>query len=1120
MAHKSSHGKLNPLRRFHAAQDRTAIGGRRTACIVLSGLCLAFATASTAHGAPAAGVKAAPGAQQRRPTPNYGKIPLSFEANEGQTDPRVQFLSRGSGYSLFLAPGEVVLSLERQQTAAPSPAPPTRPGQAQVDTLRMKLVGANPTATVAGIDPQPGVVSYFIGNDPKKWHSGIKTYGKVNYAGVYPGVNLVFYGSQRRLEYDFVVAPGADASRIAWQIDGARPSIDADGNLVLAAANGPASFKKPVVYQMYGDRRKAVEGAFAVAGNQIHFMLGSYDHLKPLVIDPVLSYASYLGGSLLDNIGNTVNGDGNSSQALAVDKEGSAYVTGYTFSSNFPLKDPYQEHPPAKPDSRSAWAFVTKFSPDGRSLAYSTYLGGTDNDLGYAIAVDSEGSAYITGLTSSPDFPATSGSYQTICGAGWTESISGVFTRIASCPSVESAYVTKLTPDGTGLAYSTFLSGFQGSIGNAIAVDGTGRAYVTGYTHENCGMPPNQPGFCPFPTTGDAIISGSATGGDSPDYIFVSVFDPTGATLLYSTLYGDMNGIGADADLGNGGTYATAIAVDGSNNFYVGGYTQAGVLPTTAGVIQPTSGPYANNGRSLLSVRGYVAKFSSLDSGNPSLVYGTYLGGKLGYLADNPTGLAADTDGNVYITGQTTSPDFPVTKGAFQTTCGLGNGDSCSSAFVTKLNPAATKIVWSSYLGNTPALDNNSTGNLGPIVLDKNDDVYVTGKSSGIFYFVNPVEQSVAIGTAQVFVTEFDPTGSKLLFSTYVGSTIGTSYNNAAGLAVDGEGNIYVAGDNAGAGLITTPGAAQTKYGGGVSDGFVVKIAAHGKATIKLSATPSPAAPGEAVTLTAAVAGPPNSSSPAGTVTFKSDSKVLKTVKLGSTGTATCTTPALIAGSYTVVAVYSGDETYSSSTSAVLNLNVEKIDTSTTLKAAPNPAFTRERVTFTAEVLTKAGAKAQTGKVTFWDGTKTLAVVTLNSSGIAAFSTESLTAGSHSVTASYAGNSRLEASKSKAVDETIHSPAATTTALSASAKSVKAGASVAFTAKVKAASGSAVPAGKVSFHDGTKLLGTETLDSKGAATLTTTKLAQGSHSITAAYAGDEEDKSSASSALTVEVTAQ
>ncbi len=208
-------------------------------------------------GAPPAGIAAG-----RRVAANYGKIPLTFEANRGQTDARVQFLSRGAGYSLFLTPGKVVLNLERQPAAVSSRSPGNQPAALPADTLHMKLVGADSHAAVTGADPQSGVVSYLIGNDPKKWHTALPTYGRVNYAQIYPGVDLVFYGNQRQLEYDFVVAPGAQPSRIAWQIDGAGASLDAEGNLVLTAPHGTTSFQKPVLYQMDGDKKIAAEGAF------------------------------------------------------------------------------------------------------------------------------------------------------------------------------------------------------------------------------------------------------------------------------------------------------------------------------------------------------------------------------------------------------------------------------------------------------------------------------------------------------------------------------------------------------------------------------------------------------------------------------------------------------------------------------------------------------------------------------------------------------------------------------------------------------------------------------------------------------------------------------------------
>ncbi len=282
-------------------------------------MCFLMGTVATVNAAsPVAATTTHAAVTGKRVAASYMKVPLSFEANQGQTDPAVKFVSRGSGYSMFLTRDEMVLNLERQKASPKDAGKP--PALSSLDSIRMKLVGASASADVSGADPLPGVVSYFIGNDPKKWHTGITTYGKVRYAQVYPGVDLVFYGNQRQLEYDFVVAPGADPKQIAWDLHGAGATLDAEGNLVLNADHGPASFKKPVIYQMDGDRKIRVDGSFTVADGRIGFRIGEYDHAKPLVIDPVLSYASYLGGSALDLIGGAVSNDGgtnNFTQGLA-----------------------------------------------------------------------------------------------------------------------------------------------------------------------------------------------------------------------------------------------------------------------------------------------------------------------------------------------------------------------------------------------------------------------------------------------------------------------------------------------------------------------------------------------------------------------------------------------------------------------------------------------------------------------------------------------------------------------------------------------------------------------------------------------------------------------------------
>jgi uncharacterized protein (TIGR03437 family) len=695
----------------------------------------------------------------------------------------------------------------------------------------MSLIGANAKANAVGLAPQPGVVSYFIGNDPKNWRSGIPTYGKVNYGQIYPGVDLIFYGNQRQLEYDFVVAPGADPSRIAWRIDGARASIDAEGNLVLSAPNGPASFKKPVLYQMNGDQKTPVEGSFAVAGHEIRFRLGSYDHSRALIIDPVLSYATYLAGSSTDHIG-LPTGPGNlavgMSQGIALDSAGSVYVTGYTYSIDFPTKTPYQPAPPTKVVgvSPGQWpsAFVTKFSPDGSSLVYSTYLGGNGYDNAYAIAVDSSGNAYVTGETDSPDFPVTNGAYQTVCSPAPNNTGAPVQNSSDCYSSNTSAFVTKLNPTGTSLVYSTFLGG-NGSwaYATAIAVDGAGRAYIAGNENEDCyrGQPYTFQSC--FPTTNGAVIGGVQPVGGDPQFAFVAAFDPTGAQLLYSTLFGDLN---FQCTIACGGdTYGTGIAVDASGYFYLVGETMASNLPTTAGVIQPTGAPLGNPATYVQAWRGFIAKFNPVTSaGGASLAYSTYLGGKTGNTGDFISGIAIDNESYAYVVGFTNSKDFPVTSGAYQTVCGP-NGQNCAAAHVTKLNPTGSAIVWSTFVGDAKGDASDAVFFTGPIQLDGTGNIYITGQVGTGFPMINPVEPTATGGDQQVLVAELDPTGSKLLFSTTIGSN-GLNTTEPAGLAVDSAGDIYLAGNNAGPNLITTPGAFQTtaSNSGCCYHGFVVKI--------------------------------------------------------------------------------------------------------------------------------------------------------------------------------------------------------------------------------------------------------------------------------------------------------
>jgi hypothetical protein len=343
----------------------------------------------------------------------------------------------------------------------------------------MQLLGASTTAPATGLDPQPGVTNYFLGNDPQKWHTGIPTYGKVNYAGIYPGIDLVFYGNQRQLEYDFVLSPGSDPARIAWSFRGTRPRLDQDGSLELDETGGTVQFLAPVAYQIIAGERRPVSVTYAVVDETVHFALGQYDHSQTLIIDPVLSYFSYLGGTGNDYIGNSApQGYGSPSpeptQSAGIDAQGNLYVAGSTTSTDFPIAGALL--PITTKQTSESWAFVSKFSPDGSKLLDSTYIGGSTggNDAAYALAVDSAGN----------------GNYS------------------------QNAFALKLNPTGTTLVYSSFLGGYGAAWGTGIAVDGTGRAYLTG------GLPPvhcaaaaciptvpNTNAFPPRPTRSSRILA-------------------------------------------------------------------------------------------------------------------------------------------------------------------------------------------------------------------------------------------------------------------------------------------------------------------------------------------------------------------------------------------------------------------------------------------------------------------------------------------------------------------------------------------------------------------------------------------------------------------------------------
>jgi len=729
--------------------------------------------------------------------------PLSFEANQGQTDPAVKFLSRGDGYALFLTQNSAVFKL---RSSRENPAP---------SVVRMKLAGADPHVRVSGTDTLPGTVNYFLGNDPNKWMRDVSTFGRVNYRQIYRGIDLVYYGTRRQLEYDFIVAPGADPKQIGLEFAGARPVLGADGSLVLTVDGAPLEFRKPVAWQTIAGRKQMIAGNYKLSGNRVQFALGKYDHNRALVIDPVVTYLTYLGGSKDDIAGNTTfsPGTGNTTQGMVADQSGNVYLTGYTQSFDFPLQNPIQK----VNTTNAPTGFVTKLNPAGTQLIYSTYIGGgllNDNTITrpYAIALDGSGNVYLTGFTSAPQYPITTGAYQTVCGT--------LVNNVSNCPGTQSAFLTNLSPAG-GLVYSTFL-GHSGETGVAVAVDAKGQAYVAGNSGAQCAS--NGPDNC-FPTTANAVLQGSAfnhttsPGNFNQGCAFISVLDAAGANLLYSSLIG-----GDGSSAGNEHpTFGADVAVDSSGYFYLGVTTESNQLPVTPGAFQTTYYGNPNPGFGTSS-RGFVAKFNPVNSG-AALLYGTYLGGfdkTVGSYQDVISGIAADAAGNAYISGNA-SYDFPATAGANNSTpCPSAN--SCENrGFLAKLNPAGTGLVWATFVGTVTDPTLSSANTISPPRLDAAGNIYVSGiaGNNSEYPLVNPLQP--ANGFAGVYVTMYDPTGSTNYFSTVIYDPAVNYAIFNSGVDVDSQGNIYVAGYTSSTGLPVTTGAFQTANAGGY-DSFVAKI--------------------------------------------------------------------------------------------------------------------------------------------------------------------------------------------------------------------------------------------------------------------------------------------------------
>jgi hypothetical protein len=911
--------------------------------------------------------RAAPGggATAQTAQASVAGLPLNFEANVGQARSSAQFLAHGPAYSVSLNSDGATLAGDG-------------------GALRLHVVGSGGRVAPAAEQPLPGVVNYYVGNDPKNWLTGIKTYGRVRYAGVYPGVDLVYYGTQGRLEYDIAVAPGASAKPVRLAIEGAeRVRLDHSGRLKVQANLHEVAFEHPVAYQVNEGRRVPVAARYRLTGNTVRFELGAYDHSKQLIIDPVLSYFSYLGGSNNDVIG-TGSPSGSTpnvnvtSQAAALDAAGELYVVGYTQSSNFPTKAAYQQDqsPGTQPTG-----FVTKFAADGKSLIFSTYLGGTNGfDYAYAVAVDSSGNAFVVGSAASNDFPITPGAYQTLCSPNFNNNVTTPNCSDSSNNGQISSYVSKFSPAGALLA-STFLGGESAGVAYAVAVDSAGRPYVAGTTYPGVFTPAAafQAKTIGFPTTTGAVVAaytfcqGCNINGSLQYDAFVSVLDPALTTLVYSTLYGNDQGFTVGASLGS--TYGTAVTVDASGNFYLAGYTADAYLPVTSGAVQPlitSCGQYYPNENVVNGNCGFVAKFSAVGgSSAPTQIYGTYLGHLPGCCSSNYiSGIAADSAGDAFVVGYASVATFPTTSGAYQTTCDqypTVNDTNCSSAFIAKLNPTGTALLASTYFGGLYAGANGISDNVasvGGIALDKSNNVYIVGTASAGLPQVNGF--SVTAGSIFPFVAELDSSLSSLLFSTLINDGA-VGQVNVDGLALDSTGNIYIAGSIIPGTSVATSGAFQASNAGGSSDGFVAKISVMTATTTTLTASPTTATAGTAINLTATVAESGGSGVPTGTVTFKDGSTTLGSMTLNGTGVAVFSTSTLAAGPHSITAAYGGDAANTASTSTAASVTVNALPAPTvTIAVAPTSVVLGTSATLTWSSSNATACTASNG----WTGSE------------------------------------------------------------------------------------------------------------------------------------------------------
>jgi photosystem II stability/assembly factor-like uncharacterized protein len=796
----------------------------------------------------------------------FGRLPLSFERNEGQVDPLVKFLSHGPGYDLFLTGTEAVLSLQKPRPFEKDfrKVPATNAEVREISVLRLKMIGANADAKVEGHDELPGKVNYFVGNDPEKWRRNISTYRKVYFKDVYPGIDIVYYGNQRQLEYDFVIAPGANPKVIKFRVEGAdRIRLDESGSLLLALKDGDVRLNKPFIYQLAENGgRSEVKGAYSINGNEVSFKVRGFDARKPLVIDPVLSYSTFLGSSGNDQ-----------AFSIAVDSLGSAYLTGVTSFSQFPTTaGAFQAT-----GSPFGGAFVSKLDPTGSSLVYSTYLSGRNGSTGTSIAVDSAGNAYVTGQTSSMDFPIVNGLKTssnffktTDSASSWNNNNSGLVPEpirgiavAANAPNILYAVLTGgpyRSADGGATWTKTPTTGLSSSFASTVAVDPTNSSVVY--------LAPFGGGLAKSTNGGNSwsLIAGTS----SFSSVSTIVFDPVTPSTMYvgsttgvfksidsgttwtplssfgvspapsvralaidptapSTIYAGVGGGGGLFKTTNGGASWTVmnsgmvnavvvntIVIDPSNSQTV--YAGSGFVNSSNGGINKTTNGGAswaplNTGLPNTTVTSMV-----VDRTNALILYAATAGGGIIKTTNGGTSWAKVNTGLWKFEIQTLVAHPSNSSILF---AGAG-GDFFLDAFVTKLNPSGSGLLFSTFLGGS----NTETGD--GIAVDGSGNIYVVGTTlSQNFPAVNAFQSAQVSpdNCNSAFVSKINPSVPSFVFSTYLD---GGDCDQARAVALDSSNNVYVTGSTRSADFPVANAFQSTKTGFFETDAFVTKLTTTG----------------------------------------------------------------------------------------------------------------------------------------------------------------------------------------------------------------------------------------------------------------------------------------------------